>query len=76
MQKEKLQVFNLVQRRETNDNICGYCHKEYVEDEEWIDCDECKKWYHRVCVNVSDEFWNIVTKESAATNFEYVCPFC
>ena len=74
--REASSVQSSPKRRETSENKCGYCHKEYVEDEEWIDCDECRKWYHRVCVNVSDKFWNMVTQESAATNFEYVCTFC
>ena len=57
-----------------DDNICGYCGKEYVEDEEWIDYDVCHRWYHRLCVNVSDEFWNMVTED--ASNFEFTHPIC
>eukprot|EP00976_Prorocentrum_cordatum_P064576 1177548-Prorocentrum_minimum.AAC.2 len=47
---------------------CEYCGKYYKEEEFWIGCDVCLKWYHGKCVNVS------VAKAAKITN--YKCPNC
>ena len=38
-----------------DDDICGVCEGNFYEDEEnegWIQCQICKKWYHDVCAGV------------------------
>ena len=57
---------------ESNDDICGLCGKKYNPDEEWIGCDSCGTWFHRYCVDLSEEDWEYF---SVPDNI-FMCPFC
>ena len=40
-------------------NMCGECKKKYpphtkVHDVDWVQCDQCDKWFHINCVNMAD----------------------
>ena len=53
--------------------FCGKCVFEYQEGEEWIQCDICNVWYHRVCAGLeSDENWEHVQNAEV----EWVCHQC
>lgn len=51
-----------------NDAICGICEETYSNDEFWIGCDSCERWYHGKCVKIS------VTKAQSIKH--YKCPLC
>ena len=44
---------------------CKVCKEEYMEDEEWICCDDCENWYHRMCGGdlSDDEYWESLQAE-------------
>ena len=37
---------------EVNDNTCCHCLKSYNQNEEWLKCPVCQKWFHDVCFYV------------------------
>lgn len=57
---------------------CGTCHIESTEtdNEQWIGCDECDKWYHFICAGVtsipsSEESWfcrTCIEKQASIVN--------
>ena len=49
-------------------NLCGLCGDEYIKGEFWICCDACEKWFHGLCVRV--------TEEMAEKIKQYKCPIC
>lgn len=55
-----------------DEESCGVCGNSDGEAEEWIECDTCVKWYHRNCINISDELWEQYTKQ----NQPFTCPEC
>ena len=58
---------------EEDDEHCGICSKLYVEGEQWISCDICEGWYHRMCVNLDeDSAWEELQNEDA----KFTCPMC
>lgn len=53
--------------------FCGLCNAKYFEGEDWIQCDRCDKWYHRVCADIeSSDTWEYLQNEEA----EWICPIC
>ncbi|KAL6650778.1 hypothetical protein ACP70R_009703 [Stipagrostis hirtigluma subsp. patula] len=48
--------------------LCGVCAESYANDEFWICCDICEKWYHGECVNI--------TPAKAEHIKQYKCPAC
>lgn len=53
---------------EHSDTICGICEETYSNDEFWIGCDSCERWYHGKCVKIS------VAKAQSIR--QYKCPLC
>ncbi|MCD7446812.1 PHD finger protein ALFIN-LIKE 4 [Datura stramonium] len=53
---------------EQGETLCGACGEKYADDEFWICCDHCEKWYHGQCVKIT----------AAAAEFikQYKCPPC
>ena len=36
-----------------DENTCGYCSGKYGDNEqEWMECPSCKKWYHEKCFSL------------------------
>ncbi|KAG0517812.1 hypothetical protein BDA96_09G121600 [Sorghum bicolor] len=54
----------------TNDdnNYCASYNSCYKANTFWISCDECGKWYHGKCVNI--------TSSEAGHKERYECPDC
>lgn len=48
--------------------ICGACGDNYANDEFWICCDVCEKWFHGKCVKI--------TPAKAEHIKQYKCPGC
>lgn len=48
--------------------LCGSCGQGYNEDEFWIGCDICERWYHGKCVKI--------TPAKAESIEQYKCPSC
>ncbi|KAL6905478.1 hypothetical protein ACP4OV_003079 [Aristida adscensionis] len=48
--------------------ICGSCGQNYGQDQFWIGCDLCDKWFHGKCVKI--------TPAKAEHIKQYKCPFC
>jgi hypothetical protein len=49
---------------------CVLCNES--SGDEWIACDECHKWHHRLCVGITDNIWELL----AATDCEWICYPC
>lgn len=48
--------------------LCGYCGDNYANEEFWICCDACEKWFHGKCVKI--------TPAKAEHIKQYKCPNC
>ncbi|KAG9457089.1 hypothetical protein H6P81_001597 [Aristolochia fimbriata] len=48
--------------------LCGACGENYANDEFWICCDICEKWFHGKCVKI--------TPARAEHIKQYKCPAC
>ncbi|KAI4329136.1 hypothetical protein L6164_021432 [Bauhinia variegata] len=53
---------------EHGDTLCGACGENYGNDEFWICCDVCEKWFHGKCVKI--------TPARAEHIKQYKCPSC
>ncbi|KAF2541556.1 hypothetical protein F2Q68_00032950, partial [Brassica cretica] len=53
---------------EHGDTLCGSCGGNYTQDEFWIGCDVCERWYHGKCVKI--------TPAKADSIKQYKCPPC
>lgn len=53
---------------EHGDTFCGACGAAYTEEEFWIACDVCEKWFHGKCVKI--------TPARAEHIKQYKCPSC
>lgn len=49
-------------------SICGACGDYYANDQFWICCDICEKWFHGKCVKM--------TPSKAKNIKHYKCPYC
>lgn len=47
---------------------CGACGDNYANDEFWICCDMCERWFHGKCVKI--------TPAKAEHIKQYKCPSC
>lgn len=53
---------------EHGNTLCGACGDNYANDEFWICCDICEKWFHGKCVRI--------TPARAEHIKQYKCPAC
>ncbi|XP_039121506.1 PHD finger protein ALFIN-LIKE 8-like [Dioscorea cayenensis subsp. rotundata] len=53
---------------EHGNTLCGACGDNYANDEFWICCDMCEKWFHGKCVKI--------TPARAEHIKQYKCPAC
>lgn len=53
---------------EHGDTLCGSCGGNYTNEEFWICCDVCERWYHGKCVKI--------TPAKAESIKQYKCPPC
>lgn len=53
---------------EHGDTLCGACGENYAQDEFWICCDICERWFHGKCVKI--------TPARAEHIKQYKCPSC
>lgn len=53
---------------EQGGTLCGACGENYANDEFWICCDICEKWFHGKCVKI--------TPAKAEHIKQYKCPNC
>ncbi|KAI3695008.1 hypothetical protein L1987_77996 [Smallanthus sonchifolius] len=53
---------------EQEGTLCGACGDNYTDDEFWICCDICERWFHGKCVKV--------TAAKAEHMKHYKCPIC
>jgi hypothetical protein len=53
---------------EHSETFCGSCGGNYNQDEFWICCDICEKWFHGKCVKI--------TPAKAESIKHYKCPSC
>ena len=52
---------------------CGLCKEEYIEEEEWVQCFQCDKWFHKTCGEIDNEDdWEDIVNEIT----EWVCFRC
>ena len=57
---------------ETDLERCGICRRAEEENEEWINCDNCETWFHRNCVEICDELWEMYIMEDEP----FICAEC
>ncbi|XP_020252956.1 PHD finger protein ALFIN-LIKE 8-like isoform X1 [Asparagus officinalis] len=53
---------------EHGNTLCGACGENYANDEFWICCDICERWFHGKCVRI--------TPARAEHIKQYKCPAC
>ncbi|KAJ8618750.1 hypothetical protein MRB53_014936 [Persea americana] len=53
---------------EQGQTLCGACGENYSDDEFWICCDICERWFHGKCVKI--------TPARAEHIKQYKCPAC
>ena len=53
---------------EQGQTLCGACGENYNDDEFWICCDICERWFHGKCVKI--------TPARAEHIKQYKCPAC
>ncbi|RWW11672.1 hypothetical protein GW17_00024702 [Ensete ventricosum] len=53
---------------EHENTLCGACGDNYANDEFWICCDVCERWFHGKCVKI--------TPARAEHIKQYKCPSC
>lgn len=53
---------------EHGNTLCGACGDNYANDEFWICCDVCERWFHGKCVKI--------TPARAEHIKQYKCPAC
>lgn len=53
---------------ENENTLCGACGESYANDEFWICCDICERWFHGKCVRI--------TPAKAEHIKQYKCPDC
>ncbi|KAG0477595.1 hypothetical protein HPP92_012314 [Vanilla planifolia] len=53
---------------EHGSTLCGACGDNYANDEFWICCDVCERWFHGKCVKI--------TPARAEHIKQYKCPAC
>lgn len=52
---------------------CKVCRKIEHESEEWIGCDQCDGWFHRLCAGLEDDTeWNTLN----STEMNWYCKNC
>ncbi|XP_057766686.1 PHD finger protein ALFIN-LIKE 4-like [Salvia miltiorrhiza] len=56
------------EEEEHGDTLCGACGENYAQDEFWICCDICERWFHGKCVKI--------TPARAEHIKQYKCPSC
>lgn len=56
------------EEEEHENTLCGACGDNYANDEFWICCDLCEKWFHGKCVRI--------TPAKAEHIKQYKCPGC
>ena len=61
--------------------LCKICQKVCLELAKWktknersIQCDNCKEWYHKGCINTTDTEWEFL--ESSNASILYKCESC
>ncbi len=64
-----------------NSTQCKECGKTCLDrikckksDEISIQCDECEEWYHKSCINVTEDQWKIL--DSASSSILFKCDYC
>ena len=63
---------------EENTN-CGKCQKRVTNRQQALMCDDCSKWYHRICMKGTPSYltqtrYRDIIKSQAA--FEWICDGC
>lgn len=66
--KEEVVAIDEGDEDEHGDALCGACGENYANDEFWICCDTCEKWFHGKCVKI--------TPARAEHIKQYKCPSC
>ncbi|CAA7400407.1 unnamed protein product [Spirodela intermedia] len=56
------------EEEEHGNTLCGACGDNYANDEFWICCDICERWFHGECVKI--------TPAKAEHIKQYKCPAC
>ena len=54
-------------------DIFCICRLPEHQDEEWAECEKCLKWFHRHCLDISDNVFNEVQEPWMCPNCEKTC---
>ena len=59
--------------RSANNDICSYCQQASTDDEQWLQCSICDRWYHRYCAEITDDAERIRLQQP---DVEFRCHLC
>nr|CAH7720339.1 unnamed protein product [Callosobruchus chinensis] len=54
-------------------SLCPRCSDNFVVKTKFVECKNCKKLYHQVCVNLKDDAYKVITK---VDNIHWFCGDC
>lgn len=59
-------IFSEEELKRDRTDVCEICGQDVKDNQKGIQCDQCNKWFHNSCVDLSDDF----------NNEYWCCPFC
>ena len=54
---------------------CGICKKQVGEEDQGLECEICKKWWHSGCVDIEDGEYEMLARHCKGT-IHWYCPLC
>ena len=54
---------------------CGICKKQVGEEDQGLECEICKKWWHSGCVDIQDSEYEMLARHCKGT-IHWYCPLC
>ena len=53
---------------------CGVCMKQVGDEDQGLECEVCKKWWHSGCVDIEDSEYEMLARHCKGTIHWYCLP--